>query len=231
MIPKKTERANLENKRTIFLEIGLVISLTFVLLAFNWKTYDKEVLMYYSGEVESSPVEMVPVTVQKPPELPQVRKPLEIHKINIVDNETAVEDDYIVSAEIDQMDTVPEYMPVPALKEEEEDISQEEIFQVVESMPQFPGGEAALYAFLAENTKYPRMAIEAGISGRGYVTFVVEKDGSITDIKLVRGIGGGCDEEAIRVVQSMPQWTPGKQRNMPVRVQFIMNVKFTLGQM
>jgi periplasmic protein TonB len=102
------------------------------------------------------------------------------------------------------------------------------VFTIVEEMPAFNGGEAELYKYLHDNTKYPEEAKELGIQGRVFVTFVVETDGTITDIKVVRGIGGGCDEEAVRVVKSMPKWTPGKQRGVPVRVQFNLPIKFTL---
>jgi periplasmic protein TonB len=102
------------------------------------------------------------------------------------------------------------------------------VFTIVEEMPAFPNGESALYKYLGDNIKYPEEAKELGIQGRVFVTFVVEVDGSITDIKVVRGIGGGCDEEAMRVVKSMPKWTPGKQRGVPVRVQFNLPIKFTL---
>lgn len=102
------------------------------------------------------------------------------------------------------------------------------VFTIVEEMPAFSGGEAALYKYLQTNIKYPEEAKELGIQGRVFVTFVVETDGSITDIKVVRGIGGGCDEEAVRVVKYMPKWSPGKQRGVPVRVQFNLPVKFTL---
>jgi protein TonB len=103
-----------------------------------------------------------------------------------------------------------------------------EIFTVVEEQPQYPGGEAALMKYLQENIKYPEEAKELGIQGRVFVTFVVEVDGSITDVKVLRGIGGGCDQEAVRVVKSMSKWIPGKQRGVPVRVQFNLPIKFTL---
>lgn len=103
-----------------------------------------------------------------------------------------------------------------------------EIFTVVEENPLFPGGEAELYKFLSDNIRYPEEAKELGIQGRVFVNFVVEPDGSISNARVLRGIGGGCDEEAIRVVKSMPKWTPGKQRGVPVRVSFNLPVKFTL---
>jgi protein TonB len=105
---------------------------------------------------------------------------------------------------------------------------QAEIFTVVEEQPGYPGGEEARIKFLQDNIKYPEEAKELGIQGKVFVTFVVEVDGSITDVKVLRGIGGGCDEEAIRVVKAMPKWVPGKQRGVPVRVQFNLPIKFTL---
>jgi protein TonB len=103
-----------------------------------------------------------------------------------------------------------------------------EIFTVVEEQPGYPGGDEARIKFLQENTKYPEEAKELGVQGKVFVTFVVEVDGSITDVRVLRGIGAGCDEEAIRVVKSMPRWVPGKQRGQPVRVQFNLPIKFTL---
>jgi protein TonB len=105
---------------------------------------------------------------------------------------------------------------------------QAEIFTVVEEQPGYPGGDESRIRYLQENIKYPEEAKELGIQGKVFVTFVVEVDGSITDVRVLRGIGGGCDEEAIRVVRSMPKWVPGKQRGVPVRVQFNLPIKFTL---
>jgi len=103
-----------------------------------------------------------------------------------------------------------------------------EIFTVVEEQPTYPGGDEARIKFLQENIKYPEEAKELGVQGKVFVTFVVEVDGSITDVRVLRGIGAGCDEEAIRVVKSMPKWQPGKQRGQAVRVQFNLPIKFTL---
>jgi protein TonB len=103
-----------------------------------------------------------------------------------------------------------------------------EIFTVVEEQPTYPGGDEARIKFLQENMKYPEEAKELGVQGKVYVTFVVEVDGSITDVKVLRGIGSGCDDEAVRVVKSMPKWVPGKQRGVPVRVQFNLPINFKL---
>ena len=99
---------------------------------------------------------------------------------------------------------------------------------IVEEMPSFPGGQEALMKYLAEHMKYPEKAAENGIYGTVYVTFVVEKDGSISNPKIIRGIGYGCDEEAWRVVKGMPNWTPGKQRGKEVRVQYNLPIRFKL---
>ena len=102
------------------------------------------------------------------------------------------------------------------------------IFTIVEEMPSFPGGDAKLIEFIQKNTKYPPVARENGVSGRVFITFIVGKDGKVTDAKVVRGIGAGCDEEALRVIRSMPTWSIGKQNGRPVQVQFTLPVNFSL---
>ena len=103
-----------------------------------------------------------------------------------------------------------------------------EVFVFVEVNPVYPGGDEARLAYLRDNISYPQEAKEQGIQGTVYVTFVVEKDGRITNIVIARGIGGGCDEEAYRVVANMPKWIPGRQRGVPIRVQYSMPIKFSL---
>jgi TonB family protein len=105
---------------------------------------------------------------------------------------------------------------------------EENIFLIVETMPEFPGGEEAFNRYIADSLRYPAAAIESAIQGRVFVTFVVEKDGSVSNARIRRGIGGGCDEEALRVIRNMPKWAPGKQRGQPVRVQYNMPVMFKL---
>ena len=109
----------------------------------------------------------------------------------------------------------------------EEDVEQE-IFQIVEEMPTFPGGEAKLMEYIGQNIQYPQSAIETGVQGRVFVGFVVETDGSISNVKTLRGVGGGCDEEAERVVKSMPKWKPGRHHDENVRVSYMIPVNFKL---
>lgn len=104
----------------------------------------------------------------------------------------------------------------------------EEVYQVVEIDPMFPGGGEAMYEFLAQNIRYPQSARENNISGRVFLTFVVMADGSLANVRVIRGIGGGCDEEAVRVVKSMPKWIPGKSRGKAVNVQYNLPVNFSL---
>lgn len=118
--------------------------------------------------------------------------------------------------------------PPPSVVEEAPAEKPDEVFKVVEQQPQYPDGEAAMLKFIYDNIKYPAVARDNGVEGTVYVRFVVEKDGSITDVQVVRDIGGGCGEEAMRVVKKFPKWNPGKQRGRPVRVQFNLPVKFKL---
>ena len=106
--------------------------------------------------------------------------------------------------------------------------SNDKVFEKVEDMPEFPGGEQAMMDFVGKNVQYPKEAMEKEISGRVLVGFIVEKDGSISETEIVKGIGGGCDEEAVRVVKAMPKWKPGKEKGKPVRVSYMMPFTFKL---
>lgn len=224
MEPKKSPKADLESKRTIFLQLGLVVALAITLAAFEWKTYEKQEVTLQKQVVKETPEEMVPITKQekKPPPPEQ---PKSTTQLNIVENDVEVEDEVVIDVGADEDTEVQEYEPVVM---EEEEKKEEKIFVVVEEQPSFPGGETARMKYLRDNIEYPQLARESGIEGTVYVTFVVEKDGSITDVRVLRGIGGGCDKEAIRVVKEMPKWKAGKQRGKPVRVQFNMPIRFTL---
>ncbi|HSG67464.1 MAG TPA: energy transducer TonB [Bacteroidales bacterium] len=224
MEAKKSPKADLEGKKVIFTQLGLIIALAAVLLAFEWKSYDASIEGFGERVVEDIPEEIIPITEQKvkPPPPPPPKK---VVQINIVEDDVEVEEDLLIDVEADEQTEVEEYIPIEV---EEEVVEEAPIFTVVESMPEFLGGMQELYTYLGNNIKYPVMAKESGIQGKVYVTFVVERDGSITDVKVLRGIGGGCDEEAVRVVQSMPKWKPGKQRGKPVRVQYNLPVRFTL---
>jgi protein TonB len=221
---KKSPKADLENKKTLFRQIGLIVALAVVFFAFEYRSYDKRTLDLMERSVEDIPEEIIPITEQKvkPPPPPP---PKQVTVLEVVEDDVEVEDEIEIDVEVDQDTEIEVYVP-PVMEEEE--VVEAEIFTVVESMPEFPGGPAKMMEYIAKNIKYPAMARESGIQGRVFVNFVVEPDGSVSNVKVLRGIGGGCDEEAVRVVESMPTWTPGRQRGKAVRVSFNLPVRFTL---
>ena len=223
---KKSPKADLESKKSTFILIGLVVSLFVIWRVFEYKSYDKQSLDELQRTVEVIEEEMVEITKQEQPKpQPPAPKP-QVTQIEIVDNEEEIEDEIEIDAEVSQDEVIEEYF-APAEIEEEE-IVEAEIFKVVEVMPEFPGGAAKMMEYIQKNMKYPMMARESDIQGRVFVNFVVEPDGSISNVTVMRGIGGGCDEEALRVVQSMPKWKPGKQRGSAVRCSFTVPIIFKL---
>ena len=224
---KKSPKADLESKKLTFALIGLVVTLFIVWRVFEYKSYDKQIVDDLQKTVEVIEEEMVEITKQEQPKSqPPAPKP-QVTQIEIVDNEEEIEEEIEIDAEVSQDEVLEEYDFTPPEIEEEE-IVEAEIFKVVEEMPEFPGGAAKMMEFIQKNIKYPMMARESDIQGRVFVNFVVEPDGSITNITVMRGIGGGCDEEALRVVQSMPNWKPGKQRGSAVRCSFTVPIIFKL---
>ena len=224
---KKSPKADLESKKLTFTLIGLVVSLFIIWRVFEYKSYDKQIVDDLQKTVEVIEEEMVEITKQEQPKpQPPAPKP-QVTQIEIVDNEEEIEEEIEIDAEVSQDEVLEEYDFTPPEIEEEE-IVEAEIFKVVEEMPEFPGGAAKMMEFIQKNIKYPMMARESDIQGRVFVNFVVEPDGTITNVTVMRGIGGGCDEEALRVVQSMPNWKPGKQRGSAVRCSFTVPIIFKL---
>ena len=225
MEEKKSPKANLENKKLMFMQIGMIISLLIAWLAFEHKSYDKrEIDPSLIRQTEVVEEEMVEITKQEEQKPQPVEVPKQTTQLEIVEDDVEVED-IEINAEVDQSEVIDDYVPVEV---EEEEVTEAEIFQIVEEMPSYPGGEAKMYEYLGKNIKYPQIARESGIQGRVFVNFVVEPDGSVSNVKVLRGIGGGCDEEAMRVIKSMPKWKPGKQRGKAVRVSYTLPVVFKL---
>ncbi len=223
METKKSPKADLESKRTFFIQIGLIVTLIIVLIAFEWRTYDRALLDLGDRDIVDIPEEIVEITRQDQP--PPPPPPPQTTLITIVEDDVEVETDVFIDADVDLTTQIAAFVP-PVQQEEEAD--EREIFIVVEEPPSFPGGDAARIRFLSENVRYPQMARESGIQGTVFLTFVVERDGSVTDVRVMRPVGGGLDEEAVRVVKAMPRWNPGRQRGRAVRVQFTMPIRFTL---
>lgn len=226
MEKRKSEAASLENKRTIFLEIGFVIALLAVFFAMEYRSYDKQEYNLVQREIDDTPEEIIPITEQKVKPPPPPKPPPQTTVLNVVEDDVEVEDEIEIDVDIDDDTEVEAY--VPPVDDNDEEEAEEEILMVVQEMPEFPGGEAAMYGFIGKNIKYPKIAKETGVSGRVWVTFVVEKNGSVSRIKVLRGIGAGCDEEAMRVIKAMPKWKPGMQMGKAVRVQYQIPIKFTL---
>ena len=222
---KKSENASLEKDKLVYVLMGLVFTLSLVLVALEWT--EKEVTKYEVTDTEFLFEEEVDIqqTTQETPPPPPPPAVQEVEVLNVVEDNVETES-IEVNAEDDKAEEVVIAAPVEAPVEEEEE---EVVFVVVESMPEFPGGQQALFKYLSENVKYPVIAQENGIQGRVICQFVVNKDGSIVDVEVVRSGGDpSLDKEAIRVIKSMPKWKPGKQRGKPVRVKYTVPVNFKL---
>jgi periplasmic protein TonB len=221
---KKNPEADLTKKSGLFLNIGLVISLSLCIMAFEWKVYDDGSLVDL-GKVSDDFEDMmdIPPTEQPPPPPPVIQQP----EIIEVPDEEEIEQEIEVNLDID----VTEDRVVEALvfTEAPPDEVAEEIFTVVEDQPMPSGGYEAFYKYVSKNMKYPAQARRMGVEGKVFVQFVVDKDGTISEVQVVKGIGAGCDEEAIRVIQESPKWKPGKQRGRAVKVRMILPIQFKLG--
>ena len=224
MEAKKNPKADLNKKTGLFLNIGLVVSLLIVITAFEWRFYDDGELMDL-GQVsdEFEDVMEIPPTEQPPPPPPKIQQP----EIIEVPDEEEIEEEIEVDLDVEiTEETVVEEIVFDEPVEEE---VAEEIFTIVEDQPAPKGGMAAFYEYVGKKLKYPAQARRMGIEGKVFVEFVVDKDGTITNVKAIKGIGAGCDEEATRVIQGSPKWNPGKQRGRPVKVRMILPITFKLG--
>ena len=225
---KKSPKADLENKRNIFLMVGLVCALFIILLAFEWTTKPAEVASLGTLEVVQAEEEYIPITREeqaKPPPPPPAPKVVDV--INIVSDDVEIEEE--LEIEVSEADDETMIEVAPVIQAVEEEVEEEaEVFFIVEEMPEFPGGDLALQSYLVNQIKYPVIAQENGIQGKVYVTFVVDKDGSVSNAYVARAVDASLDKEALRVVNSLPKWKPGKQRGQPVRVSYTVPINFVL---
>ena len=223
METKKSNRADLEKRRLMFTQIGLIVSLALAWMVFETKSYGKQEIRTFDGTTEAIPDDLVPVTIQEKPQ--PIEKPKVVNMITIVDNNEEIESEIDIDVNVEEDEPIEPTVPIDIIEEE---IVEELPFIIVENMPTFPGGEKKMLEYVAKNVKYPQLAKEVGTQGRVFVSFVVKKDGSITNVTILRGIGSGCDEEAIRVVKSMPKWNPGLQCGRAVRVSCNLPINFKL---
>ncbi len=221
---KKSKKADLENQRSLFLEIGVVLALAVSLVAFEWSSRPRENQLLRGVQSAEAEEEIIPITRQQPEQPPPPPPPPQvIEKINIVQDDADIDE---VDFESIDADENTEFDFVPVSDEEE---AEDEVFFIVEDMPQFQGGGKEKFReWIAQNLQYPPIAAENGISGRVFVQFAVNAKGEVVDVVVVRGVDPALDKEAVRVVKSSPRWTPGKQRGRPVKVQFTFPIVFVL---
>jgi len=225
---KKSDKANLEKKKGLFLQIGLVTVLALLLIAFEWTT--REVATGTLGELSDVVMEeeIIPITrpeeIQPPPPPPP---PQVTEVLTIVEDDVDIDDDLFIDDVEARADTRIDFTQM--VFDDEEEAEEQEIFFIVEDMPDFQGGgQDAFRQWIAENLRYPQIAAENGIQGRVFVQFVVNTDGRVSDATVVRGVDPSLDREAVRVVMASPPWTPGRQRGEPVRVAFTFPINFVL---
>ncbi|MBP5667027.1 MAG: energy transducer TonB [Salinivirgaceae bacterium] len=222
---KKNPKADLRRYSGLFLEVGFIVALGVVLGAFSYTVHEKNTAGF--GELEDVDFEdeIIPITRQQeitPPPPPEVPKIAEV--INIVEDDVEIDDELAIDdVEADQ-DTEVAIVEMT----EEEEVEEEEVFYIVENMPEFPGGDVALRTYIAQNVKYPEIAKENGLSGKVFVQFVINQKGEVQDVKIARGVDPALDKEAIRVVQNLPKWKPGSQRGKPVKVSYTVPINFQL---
>jgi protein TonB len=220
---KKYPEANIFEHSRTYLQIGLVVALAITILAFSYTKYDRkkfdlgQSMALEEIEVEA-PQTQREITPPPPPPPPEIQ---------VVENTEVIEEENkIVQEEITESSVVAP-VAAPPVKAEEEEVKEEEIFQIVEEMPEFPGGQEALLKYLAQ-CPYPPIARENDIEGTVYVRFVIDKNGQVTNVEIARGADKILNEAALNHVKKMPAWKPGKQRGKPVRVQYVVPIRFKL---
>lgn len=220
----KSDREGVETR--LFFFVGLTLSLLFVLFAFEYKVSEEAPLIILEGgDNEIEMMAEIPLTEQPPPPPPPTQAIPQI--ITEVANDTEIVEDLKVEIDVEATaDMTVDEVVFEEVEAEEEKV--EQIFNIVEKYPEPVGGYAAFYEFLNSNLRYPKDALRDKVEGKVFVQFVIEKDGTLTNFKVMKGIGSGCDEEAIRVLQTVPNWTPGKQRGNNVRVYRTIPIIFKL---
>lgn len=226
---KKTPKADLQNKKFLFGEIGLALVLAIVLVAFEWSSSEKTEVMDLVGQQQVIEEEFIPVTQeeqQTPPEMPKI--PVLSDVIDIVDDDIEVADDLFVNMEDDASLGV-EIMDYHTEVVEEEEEEAPIPFAFVEEKPKFQGGDANSFSkWVNSKLVYPEIAKENGVQGRVTLQFTVGTDGSVSNVTVLRGVDPSLDREAVRIVSSSPKWTPGRQRERPVKVTYTFPVIFQL---
>jgi protein TonB len=227
MEPKKSEKANLENKKSLFIQLGIIFALAVSLIAFEWTSGQRGPSAFDGMTEEAIEEEVIPVTEEIPPE--EMPPP----EVTVTDLFEIVEDDVVLESEVKFEDdetsedkVVEIYAPV--INAEEEEV-EDEVFVIVEDMPTFKGGDINTFReWVQKRVRYPELAAENGIAGRVFITFVVETNGTVSNVTVTRSVDALLDEAAKEAVQASPKWEPGMQRGRPVRVRYSIPIIFQL---
>ena len=222
---KKSPKADLNNKKGLFLEIGMIFALLLTVAAFAYTQKERNVeIIETSMEVVEEEITDITTQDQKPPEPPKkVEMQVLSDVLNVVTNDTKIETEFDFTEFSDDIEIV---QNIEVVEEAAEDDAP---FIIAEEMPKFQGGDLMKFrSWVQGKLKYPVIAQENGISGKVTLTFVIERDGSLTNIQVMQSPDRSLADEAVRVLQSSPKWTPGKQRNSPVRVRYTLPVEFRI---
>lgn len=226
MDAKKSKRANLENKRSLFFNIGLIVSLGLALIAFEWKSEDSKNLYRDYGSGSTDNLILPPVTFVNEPIVPPPPRPLSLAQL-VISKDFNLPDDGPDFASSDYTKGyVVDINSVKPIEEDDETIP----FYAMADKPEFTGGMLALQKFIAQNVNYPIICVENGIQGMVVIAFVIDKAGEVTDVTILRGVDKNLDAEAMRVIKLLPDWKPGKQNGKPVKVSYQIPVRFSLAQ-
>lgn len=223
MEAKKNQKANLKNKSSLFLNLGLTFSVGLVLVAFEWKSPYSGPLKEIGTSSENWAIEDIPLTIQTPPPPPPQKVSVEIKQ---VDDEIELDDlDIDIDINLSDSDEIPKVVLNKNLPIEE---TADEVMDFTDVQATFKGGMEAWYSYLNKNLRYPSLAKRMGIEGTVLVRFVVNKDGSVQNVDVLRPLGGGCDEVAMEVIKNSPDWVPGRLKGQIVRTRMVMPIKFKL---
>ncbi len=219
METKKNPTVDLGNKYNLFLSAGLLISLVLITMAFEWKSYDDQVRVDLPTDLTVDQTLYLPPSTVQPPPVKEI-------KIIPVDNDEDIKTELSVTIDLSniQINQEPTFVYVAPPDEVPDELP----FYAIEEQPYFEGGMKAFYQYIGKNLNYPRLAVRNRVEGKVFVSFIIDTDGSITDVEILKGIGAGCDEEAIKVLKNAPRWYPGKQRGKAVRVRMRIPVIFQL---
>lgn len=220
METKKKSTADIRQYRGVFFHIGLIIAICATLVAFEWKTYGDSNTIGKTVVTEVNTY-VPPITILDPP--PPPPKPVKLIEVK-QEEESLIEELPEIDSELKESAKILEY----PIEEPPIETAEVDSFRIVEQMPSFNGGLKAFYEFISKKIRYPSRARKLGIQGKVFVNFIIDKNGEVVNVKVLRGIGGGCDEEAIRVINKSPKWNPGKQRGKPVNVTMTLPISFKL---